>query len=164
MFGNIILESAKNYITNSNIEICEKYEIIISSKIVKTLFIKTHRNLIFILSKIKSSDLSQLKHIISEKIKTIKGKICIIYISDLELIEQNNEFMVFINNNKRINSLVRIDTKNGNVFFSTNKEMQNQVFSERYTFLLHEYNFALRVNWQNEMNDFYDACFEVGKK
>ena len=92
MFSSIILESVKEYIPNSYIENNEKYDFIVGSKVKKKLVFKIIHNYIFIFSRIKDNDFSLLIHEISEKIKNIKVKVCIIYIHDFDLVEENNKF------------------------------------------------------------------------
>ena len=101
MFSSIILESVKEYIPNSYIENNEKYDFIVGSKVKKKLVFKIIHNYIFIFSRIKDNNFSLLIHEISEKIKNIKGKICIIYIYDFDLVEENNKFLFFIKKNNQ---------------------------------------------------------------
>ena len=135
MFSSIILESVKEYIPNSYIENNEKYDFIVGSKVKKELIFKIVHNYIFIFSRIKDNNFSLLIHELSEKIKNIRGKICIIYICDFDLL-----------------------------YFPPNKHLENKICSERYLFLLNEYKFAIKNIWQNELNNFYDICFKIGKK
>ena len=96
MFSSIILESVKEYIPNSYIENNEKYDFIVGSKVKKKLIFKIIHNYIFIFSRIKDNNFSLLIHEISEKIKNIKGKNCIVYICDFDLLEESNKFLFFI--------------------------------------------------------------------
>ena len=164
MFSSIILESVKEYIPNSYIENNEKYDFIVGSKVKKKLVFKIIHNYIFIFSRIKDNNFSLLIHEISEKIKNIKGKNCIIYIYDFDLVEENNKFLFFIKKCKRVNSFIRINRRNGQVYFSANKDLENKICSERYVFLLNEYKLATKNIWQNELNNFYDICFKIRKK
>ena len=164
MFNSIILESVKEYIPNSYIENNEKYDFIVGSKVKKKLVFKIIHNYIFIFSRINNNDFSLLIHEISEKIKNIKVKVCIIYIHDFDLVEENNKFLFFIKKCKRVSCFIRINSSNGQVYFSANKDLENKICSERYVFLLNEYKFAIKNIWQNELNNFYDICFKIGKK